>query len=224
MASPVCSADQCQTSCNHSTAASSPAPNVAENSTAVTLAQANARTRNSASSTTGRGCTADLRPNQVRATAATANDVSTPAEDQPHSGPLTMPRATAPMPIATRRAPRRSGPRVIVRAGQARPPGAREVQGVGDGATRDDEPEQTDGHVDEEDPAPGRLHEQPADDRPGRCGERADGGPAAHGAHSSFRRSGGEQQSERRRGERRGADRVDAAESDQSPQVLAESA
>src|SRR4051794_27513770 len=116
MASPVCSADQCQTPCSQSTAASRPAPNVAENSTAVTLAHANARTRNNASSTTGRGCTAERIQKPTSDTAAMANDVSTPVESQPHSGPFTMPRATAPIPMATSNAPSRSGTRVMVRS------------------------------------------------------------------------------------------------------------
>src|SRR4051794_1497109 len=70
-ASPVLIGDQPQTCCSQRTIASSPAANESENSTPVTLAHANARTRSSAGSTIGSGCR--LLRTQKPAMHATAN-------------------------------------------------------------------------------------------------------------------------------------------------------
>src|SRR4051794_13782159 len=52
---PVLSADQCQTSCSHSTIESNAPANANENSTAVTFDHTNVRTSRSSGSTTGSG-------------------------------------------------------------------------------------------------------------------------------------------------------------------------
>lgn len=62
-----------------------------------------------------------------------------------------------------------------------------------------------DGHVDEEDPAPVGLHEQPARDGAEAGGDAPDGGPTANGARAALRRGPDEQQRERRRHEGGGA-------------------
>src|SRR5437764_13089614 len=116
MANPVFSADQPQTVSSHSTAASSPAPKAAENSTAVALDQAKARTLNSASSTTGLGWRADRCQNPTSDIADTAKAPRTPYDVHPQSGPLTRPSASAPLPTATSAAPSRSGTFVTVRS------------------------------------------------------------------------------------------------------------
>src|SRR3954469_8601423 len=116
MARPVFNADHPHTVSSHRTAASSPAPKAAENSTAVALDQAKARTRISASSTTGLGWREDRRQKPTSDITDTTNAATTPYDDHPQSGPLTRPSARAPMPTATSRAPSRSGTLVTVRS------------------------------------------------------------------------------------------------------------
>ena len=108
------------------------------------------------------------------------------------------------MPTATSAAPSRSGTRVTVRSRES-----------GTIAARGEQAGDADRNVDEEHPAPRRLHEQAADDRTERGGERADRGPGSHRAHAPLGCGRGEQQTEAGRRQRGRTDGLQAAERDE---------
>ncbi|UUY03097.1 hypothetical protein LRS13_20840 [Svornostia abyssi] len=97
----------------------------------------------------------------------------------------------------------RVGPRGVGLARFAQHPGA------------DGQGKETDRHVDEEDPAPVGLDEQPANRRPGRSGDGAHGGPAGDGDGPLLRRELGEQERQRGGEQERGADGLDDARGDE---------
>ena len=108
-ASPVCSADQPQSSWAQSTIDSSMAPNDIENSSITVTAPAKLRARNRAGSTSGLLDRRQCSTNEASSTAAAASTSTVRADDQPQSPPSTRPRLSAPTPAVTRTAPSASG-------------------------------------------------------------------------------------------------------------------
>src|SRR5437763_652527 len=109
MASPVASADQCQTSCAHSTRESSIAPNAVEKNSDTAEAPVNGRRRNSARSISGlrwRIAWATNSPSEAAPPAIVPSVLGSP---QPQLPPLTSPSTRAATPPVTRSAPSASG-------------------------------------------------------------------------------------------------------------------
>src|SRR6185312_15204049 len=93
--SPVISADQCQTSCAHTTRESSIAPNAAENSSATIDAPVNGRSLKRERSMSGLECTTLCTVNAASATALSASTAIVVSLPQPHAPPFTRPSDSA---------------------------------------------------------------------------------------------------------------------------------
>src|SRR4029077_14976099 len=80
----------------------------------------------------------------------------------------------------------------------------------------------TDGDVQDEDPAPRRLDKQSTERRPSSCAQRTAYSPNLDGVLAAFGRNGGQYQPEACRHQRRSSDCLQAAHSDDDPKVTAQ--
>src|SRR5919198_565098 len=109
MARPVVSADQCYTSCAHSTRESSIAPNAAEKKSATAEAPVKGRSRKSARSMSGLRACSVCRTNAATATTPAPSAATVRGSPHPQPAPLTSPSTSAATPPVTSAAPSSSG-------------------------------------------------------------------------------------------------------------------
>ena len=204
---PVLSADQCHTSCAHSTRDRSIPPNAIENSSATADAPVNGRTANSARSISGLSWRAVRTANSASSSTASASTPIVRGLPQPHEPPSTRPSVSAPTPpvISSALSPSGHGIGCPGISGSRRQPAISAATPIGT-FTRN-------------------THRQlAATSRPPTAGPSAAANPptAVHVRTAPCRRSAGKRgqdQPERSRGQQRRAGRLEDAEGDQHRQA-----
>jgi hypothetical protein len=136
-----------------------------------------------------------------------ANPVTVPLNVHPQFGPLTRARVRAPIATARTSAPMTSGIRPV--EGFAGPWNVTDCGDERQGANE---------YIDQEDPLPGRLHQQADERRSGRRGQGAGSSPDPYRPCAPPRGHGREQQAQAGGGECRRPHRPQSAESNQCPQ------
>jgi hypothetical protein len=127
-----------------------------------------------------------------------------PRENQPQSLTLTMAKGQRADPAGDEKCRPRARTRHVM------------TPDFGKLAPADQHGDQSDGNVDQKDPAPVGRDQDAADQRPERCGKAADSGPGPHRAATMLRRKRRQQQAERGRRHQRGACRLHDAERNQA--------